>query len=224
MTVMGDNLLKLIQSLDPLFPTGGYTLSNGMEIYTRDGIVHDGDSLRKHLSAYLHMLAYNDLAFAAKAHEGVDVKNLDELLSALRAPYELRSASVKQCARFLKLHTKMDNYPLLEHYSLLIKEKKCVGHYPIAIGLLIKETRVDLQEALSLYCYSILALMANQAAKLVPLRQLDGQIALHDVLKSVPEAVKRAVDCPMDELGISGVGFDLSSMRHEALASRLYIS
>ena len=65
---MDKNLLTLVQSLDLLFPTGGYTLSNGMETYVRDGAVYDSDSLKRHLSAYLYALSYNDLAFAAKAY------------------------------------------------------------------------------------------------------------------------------------------------------------
>lgn len=222
---MDKNLLTLIQSLDPLFPTGGYTLSNGMETYVRDGVVYDSDSLKRHLSAYLYALSYNDLAFAAKAYNGImSLEYLDFLFSAVRAPRELRDASIRQCARFLKLQTAIGSYPLLKKYASLIKTKECAGHYPIAMGLFIRETGVDLDEALSLYCYSILSSMANHAVKLVPMRQLDGQTALYKAVKEIPEAVKTAKECGTADLGISGAGQDLSSMRHEILDSRLYIS
>ena len=170
------------------------------------------------------MLTFNDLAFAAKAYAGCDVRELDMICSALKAPFEIRSGSVKQCIRFLKLHTELDDYPALEQYKEQIDSGECSGHYCIAMGLFIKETGVDLSEALELYCYSILSSMANHAVKLVPLRQLDGQKALYDVEKKIPDAVRRSMAMEMDELGASGCGFDIRSMQHENLFSRLYIS
>jgi urease accessory protein len=222
--IMKADILRLTQSLDSLFPIGSYTLSNGMETYVQKGIVKDEESLEKFLGAYLYMMTFNDLAFASKAYGGYDLKELDELCSAIKAPSELRVGSVKQCIRFLKIHTELDSYPSLERYMAMIKKSECDGHYCIAMGLLIKEIQVDISEGLELYCYSILSTMANHAVKLVPLKQLDGQKALFWVMKSIPKAVDRAIKTEIDELGMSGCGFDLRSMQHEKLYSRLYIS
>jgi urease accessory protein len=221
---MKGNILRLTQSLDSLFPIGSYTLSNGMETYVQKGIVHDRESLEKHLEAYLYMLSFNDLAFAAKAYEGHNIKELDELCGALKAPEELRNGSIKQCIRFLKLHTELDEYPLLSQYKEYIENGECEGHYCIAMGLFIKEINIDIDEGLELYCYSILSTMANHAVKLVPLRQLDGQRALSKVMADIPKAVERAITTELDEIGASGCGFDIRSMQHEKLYSRLYIS
>lgn len=222
--IMDSKFIRLVQSLDPLFPIGSYTLSNGMETYVQKNVVCSRDQLKEHLESYLYMLTFNDLAFAAKAYAGCDVRELDRICSALKAPFEIRSGSVKQCIRFLKLHTELDDYPALEQYKEQIDSGECSGHYCIAMGLFIKETGVDLSEALELYCYSILSSMANHAVKLVPLRQLDGQKALYDVEKKIPDAVRRSMAMKMDELGASGCGFDIRSMQHENLFSRLYIS
>ena len=221
---MNNNLLKLVQSLDSLFPIGSYTLSNGMETYVQKNIVCDRKGLEKHLIAYLYMITFNDIAFAAKAHEGYDIKQLDALCSALKAPSEMRDGSIKQCIRFLKLHTELDEYPLLAQYKSYIEKGECDGHYCVAMGLFIKEINVDLFIALELYCYSILSTMSNHAVKLVPLRQLDGQKALFNIEKKIPDAVKRALTVCMEDIGASGCGFDIRSMQHEKLYSRLYIS
>lgn len=223
-TAMNSNLLKLAQSLDALFPIGSYTLSNGMETYVQKNIVCDRTDLERHLRSYLYMLTFNDLAFAAKAYEGYDIKQLDALCGALKAPREMREGSMKQCIRFLKLHTQLDDYPLLVRYKEYIENGECDGHYCIAMGLFIKEIGVDISTALELYCYSILSSMANHAVKLVPLRQLDGQKALFEVEKEISDAVRRAVTVSMEEIGASGCGFDIRSMQHEKLYSRLYIS
>lgn len=75
-----------------------------------------------------------------------------------------------------------------------------------------------------MYAYSILSSLVNHAVKLVPLRQLDGQICLADAMKKIPSAAQAAMHINEDELGISGCGFDLRSMQHERLYSRIYIS
>lgn len=221
---MNSNLLKLVQSLDALFPIGSYTLSNGMETYVQKNIVCDMNDLEKHMKSYLYMLTFNDLAFAAKAYEGHDIKQLDALCSALKAPREMREGSMKQCIRFLKLHTQLDDYPLLVRYKKCIESAECDGHYCIAMGIFIREIGIDISDALELYCYSILSSMANHAVKLVPLRQLDGQKALFAAEKAIPDAVSRAVTVGMEDIGASGCGFDIRSMQHEKLYSRLYIS
>lgn len=224
MCTLMNNLLKLTQSLDPLFPIGSYTLSNGMETYVQKGIVNDMNSLESFIESYLYMLKYNELAFAAEAYKGGDIAELDSLYSALRAPSELRSGSVKQCARFLKLHIRLGEYPLLARYRKLIADGECDGHYCIAMGLFMKEINAELNISLELYCYSILSAMVNHAVKLVPLRQLDGQLVLSNILNRIPAAAEMAAKINPKHLGAGGCGFDLRSMQHEKLYSRLYMS
>ena len=99
-----------------------------------------------------------------------------------------------------------------------------MGHHSIAVGLFISDTGADITTGLEMYCYSLLSSMVNHAVKLVPLRQLDGQASLSAAMKNIPCAVKKALDVSLDELGISCPGFDLRSMEHERLYSRIYIS
>lgn len=221
---MNTNFLKLVQSLDALFPVGGYTLSNGMETYVQKGIVHDSATLKEHIDSYLYMLSYNELAFAARAAENDDICYLDSLYSALKSPYEIRSGSMKQCMRFLKIHTELDKYPGLEKYRSDIRKGICDGHYCIAMGIFIRELETDIRSSLELYCYNIISTMINHAVKLVPLRQLDGQRVLSDAANRIPQAVDTAMKVEYESLGMSGCGFDIRSMQHEKLYSRLFIS
>lgn len=216
--------ILLAQSLDALFPVGGYTLSNGMETYTQYELVKDHDSLLEHITAYLYMLRFNELAFAARAYKGGDITMLDNLYSAAKSPMELRAGSMKQCARFLKIHTGLDDYKLLKDYSEKIKNGSCDGHYCLAMGLFIRGLDADLAQALELYCYSIISAMVNHAVKLVPLKQMDGQRVLFEAAQKIPETVQAAINIKDGELGVSGCGFDIRSMQHEQLYSRLYIS
>lgn len=222
--IMNNGYLRLMQSLDSLFPIGAFTLSDGMETYVQKNIVTDMDSLDKFLDSYMYILPFNNLGFAAKAVSGENYRQLDELCTASKSPMEIREGSRKLCARFLKLETSMENYPMLNDYAKTIEKNQCMGHHCIAVGLFISDTGTNINQGLEMYCCSILSAVVNHTVKLVPMRQLDGQKCLHNAIEKIPQAVEKAINTSIHDLGIGGTGFDLRSMQHEKLYSRLYIS
>ncbi|MCR5166678.1 MAG: hypothetical protein K6C13_05600 [Oscillospiraceae bacterium] len=217
-------ILKLMQALDSLFPIGAFTLSNGMETYTQKEIVTDGASLSAFLDAYLYTLPYNDGGFAAKAALGEDHRMLDKLCAASKSPYELRNGSSKLCTRFIKAEQALGNYSGLKKYAEDISAGVCGGYHCIAVGIFMRDIGIDMNEGLGMYFYSLLSSLVNHAVKLVPLRQLDGQKSLSESMEKIPCAVQKAIASEIYDLGISGGGFDLRSMQHEKLYSRIYIS
>ena len=216
--------LKVVQALDSLFPIGAFTLSNGMETYVQREIVTDRKSLSEFLRAYLYTLPTNDAGFVAKASMGESPLLLDEIYAAAKSPYELRNGSRNLCRRFIKTEAVTGQYPLLQSYGEEIEKGNAVGSHPVALGLFIRDTGADIEESIALYCYSQLSAMVNHAAKLVPLSQLQGQSALAEMFSEIPYAVNKAMRVETDNLGIGGAGFDLRSMEHEKLYSRIYIS
>lgn len=213
-----------MQALDSLFPVGTFTLSNGLETYVQKNIVCNAETLTEYLNAYIYTLSTNDLGFAAKAAMGEPCEMLDEICTASKSPAELRNGSLKQCIRFIKAEKVLGEYSELKNYSEKIDSGICSGCYPVALGLFIRDTGTDIVQGLEMYCYTLLSSAVNHAVKLVPLRQLDGQKCLAEAMKGIPEAVHKAIETETDDLGISGAGFDLRSMQHEKLYSRLYIS
>lgn len=216
--------LRLLQATDSLFPIGAFTLSGGMETYTSFGIVGDMKSLLEFLDSYIYLLPYNDAGFAAKSAMGENHVFLDALYTASRSPYELRNGSSKLCARFIKAECALGNYVFLKKYGEDISAKKCSGSFPVAMGLFIRETGADVKTGLEMYIYSLLSATVNHAVKLVPLRQLDGQKCLGEAVKKIPFAAEKSMNVSLHDLGTGGSGFDLRSMQHEKLYSRIYIS
>jgi urease accessory protein len=216
--------IALLQAFDSLFPTGAYTMSGGMETYTQKGLVHDKNSLVSFLKSLVYILPYGDLGVCAKTAGGEDFHFMDEICSAMKQPFEIRTGSEKLCLRFLKMQETLYEYPSLASYYLEIQQKKCSGHYPVAIGLFIRDLNADLDQALEMYCYSLLSQAVNHAVKLIPLGQSDGQAALFEAMRLIPSAVQKAKAASINELGVSACGFDLRSMQHETLHGRLYIT
>jgi len=219
-----ESRIALLQAFDPLFPTGAYTMSGGMETYTQQGLVNDKSALVSYLKALIYILPYGDLGVCAKTAQGEDFILMDNLCAAMKQPFEIRTGSEKLCTRFLKAQDALCDYPSLAAYRQAIKQTKCRGHYPVAVGLFIRDLNASLNEALELYCYSLLSQAVNHAVKLIPLGQSDGQAALFEAMRLIPGAAQKAMTADVDDLGVSGCGFDLRAMQHETLHGRLYIN
>jgi urease accessory protein len=219
-----ESRIALLQAFDPLFPTGAYTMSGGMETYTQKGLVNDKSALVSYLKALIYILPYGDLGVCAKTAQGEDFILMDSLCAAMKQPFEIRTGSEKLCARFLKAQELLCDYPSLAAYRQKIKQAKCRGHYTVAVGLFMRDLNVSLDDALELYCYSLLSQAVNHAVKLIPLGQSDGQAALFEAMRLIPGAVQKARAASLDDMGVSGCGFDLRAMQHETLHGRLYIN
>jgi len=216
--------VRLLQAFDSLFPTGAYTMSGGMETYTQKGLVSDKSGLISFLKTQLYILPYSDLGVCVKTAQGEDFIFMDNICAAMKQPMEIRTGSEKLCIRFLKIQKSFNEYPSLSAYHTAILNNECHGHYPVAIGLFIKDLNADLDYALELYCYSLLSQTVNHAVKLIPMGQSEGQAALFEAMRLIPGAVQKAKEAETDMLGVSGCGFDFRAMQHETLRGRLYIN
>lgn len=219
-----NGFLRVVQSLDSLFPIGAFTMSNGLETYVQKGLICGEESLREYLSAYAAALPTGDLGFAAAAARGTPFAELDEIFVAVRSPMELREGNRKLCNRLIKTQRALFDCPRLSEYGRAIEGGECFGSYPVAVGLFFADAETELRRALELYCYSLLSQAVNHAVKLVPLSQIAGQRCLGEMLERIPLICGKAEAVPTEELGIGGCGFDLRSMQHEGLYSRMYIS
>jgi len=74
--------------------------------------------------------------------------------------------SKKLCQRFLKTEEKICPTEHLHRYMELIREHHLTGSYGMAVGLYIKDNRIDLEKALSeLHDYAIPKIFSDDEAK-----------------------------------------------------------
>lgn len=222
-------LPHLLHLSDPTLPVGAYTHSNGLETYVQQGLISNGNDAAAYIRNMLeHNLPYNDALFLVLAYRAAG--NMEELIlldqecTALKAPQELRQASQKLGMRLIKLLTPLASHEYSSAYVAAIREGVATGHYCLAFGVYAYVLGIPLREALTAYYYNAATGMVTNCVKLVPLGQQEGQQILFGLLSLLPELVEQTFMVPRQLAGRCSFAFDIRSMQHERLYSRLYMS
>lgn len=223
--------LILLQITDSLFPIGGYTQSNGLETYVQKGIVKDARTAEDYLkNTLLYNTAYNEglgIRFAWEYAEDRSMERiiaLDEMISSVKAPREIRQGSNRLCTRFIKIVDRFASNEMIKEYNKLIKSGICSGHFCIAYGLFTNTVKIPLEDSLTAFFYTTASAVVNNCAKLIPLSQIDGQVILYNAGGIIMDSAQRTLGLTIDDLGMCTMGFEIRAMQHERLYSRLYMS
>ncbi len=224
-------LLNLLHIADPNLPIGGYSHSNGLETYVQQGKVNSPETTATFIKNMLKSsIVHNDASYIRLVYEALEkgdfneVKKVDDECSAQKSPKEIREGSYKLGARLFKIFTEKNDHPMLKELVKYITENEEIGNYPIVYAVICFISDISLEEALTGFFFSTASGMVTNAVKLVPLGQLQGQTVLFEIQGYIEEWVKKTINLDKKLIGLASVGFDLRSMQHEKLFSRLYMS
>jgi urease accessory protein len=225
------NLLRLLHLCDPALPIGGFSHSAGLETYVQQGIVNNKETAAafvvQQLSQNIHYTdaALLSLAYDAASNNDFDrILSLDEMCTAVKLPKEMRMASIKLGTRLLKIFEHKKAFFLLDQYKLAIVKQAAFGHYCIAFGMLAQALNIAKHDALTGFYYNMAAGFCTNSVKLIPLGQQDGQQILLSVFPIIEELVESSMQPDREMIGYCCTGFDVRSMQHEQLYTRLYMS
>lgn len=226
------NQFHLLQINDALFPIGAYSHSYGLETYIQKGILKNATDASHYLQNKLqYALLYTDLLGARLAYDYTVSNNLEALLTlndltgALKSPLELREASLKLGSRFAKtlISIKLDHAsPTFSAFLEQATEKKL--HHCLLYGSFCAALALDEKTMLSHYLYAQASAIVTTCVKSIPLSQTDGQIILSQSFPLLAELVEKVMTLEDYWYGCSTPGFDIRSMQHECLYSRIYMS
>ena len=228
---MNSALLSLLHLTDPTLPIGGFSHSAGLETYVQQGFVKDAATAKEFVVQMLSQnLKYTDAALVSLTYDAANKNDLQRILlldaecTAVKLPKEMRQASNKLGLRLMKIFQPLNKNVLLADYAAAIKKQEAIGHYCIAFALYAQSLGISKQDALNGFYYNAAVGFVTNAVKLVPLSQQSGQEILFSIHGLIDELVKQALEPNEDLIGLCCTGFDIKSMQHERLYSRLYMS
>jgi len=126
--------------------------------------------------------------------------------------------------RLLKIFQPLSDNQCIHQYADAIKTQQVVGHYCIAFGLLANALQVSKQDSLTGFYYNAAVGFVTNCVKLIPLSQQSGQAILFSLHSLMNELAIENIQPVEEMIGLCSTAFDIHSMQHERLYSRLYMS
>ncbi|MDR3161360.1 MAG: urease accessory protein UreF [Spirochaetaceae bacterium] len=224
---MKDPFFLLLQINDASFPIGAYAHSFALETYIREALVTDGPAAEACILQLLeNSLVYSGLLLLRCAWDAAGdpgrLGELEELSFAARTPREQREASLKLGSRFVKTAA-----ALLPGSVVFDRYRNNSGgrcSHGIAYGVFCAAAGIPREDALGAFLYAQSSAMVTVCVKTIPLSQTEGQRILSVCRGRFGKVLDKLEGLGPDDLFRSCPGLDIRSMRHEALASRLYMS
>jgi urease accessory protein len=223
--------LRLQNWLSPIFPTGSYSYSHGLEWAVEAGHVHDRKSLVDWLAA--------DLCYGSGRNEGIffsaawscatrddraKLLEVAELAAAFRGTAEFALESAQQGSACRATLSQVWRDPLLDWLSKALSDLEVLSALAVVLGIRSAQQGVPLAIALPAFLQSHVANLVTAAVRLIPLGQTDGQFAIAALEDAVLATSAFAASAGLDDLGSAGFMVDLASMAHETQYTRLFRS
>ena len=236
MIIEGDSsgvrsLLRLQSWLSPLFPTGSYSYSHGLEWAVEARYVHDLPSLIEWLQADLcHGSIRNEAIFFSVAWrfgtrgERARLLQLAEVAAAFRGTAEFALESTQQAAAALGMLCRAWPDPLLDWLAKALREWELPASLAVVFGARAATQGVPVELALPAFLQSYTGNLVTAAVRLIPLGQTAGQLAVAALEEAVLSASARAENGTLEDLGSAAFMVDLASMAHETQYTRLFRS
>ncbi len=214
-------VLRLMSWLSPVFPTGGFAYSSGLEQAVATGMVDDAASLENWLTDLLHHGSIrNDGILFAAAHrgstDGEKIAELRDLAISLSASAERFRETTDQGTAFVDAVGNWfgDNVgPLVSGTPL-----------PVAVGAACGRSDIALTEALACYLHAFVQNQLQCAIRLSVTGQKGAARILAKLEPVVARTASQAAQSTLNNLGSCAVISETTAMNHETLQPRLFLS
>ena len=227
----GQWLVPLLQTSDPLFPTGSYAHSLGLEEIVQMGQVSCPESfadyLEQRLLPYLENLELPHLHFlhdAASREDLEELVNLDFEVGAMKLTRETRQASSSQGKQRLRLLRTVFPDPILDEFSDWVDMSKAPCNHQTVFVLQHALQSIPVEATLLAWLYQAIAAQCGVSMKLIRIGEAGCQKVITRCMADAQGIVQRALDIKKGEEGWFAPVLDIASSRHERAHVRLFIS
>lgn len=224
--------LSMLQLSDSFFPTGMYSMSNGLEaiFYGGDKKMKTGQ-LRDLITTYIeYQIGPADCTALGNAYEQAAKSSLPKLLEVDRTIFsmklvqEIRDASVRSGTQLVRCIRSFSDNEILKQYDDAIRGGRAYGSYPVALALGANALSIPKRKAALMMLYSFSVSIVGAALRLGMLQHFDGQKVIDELKPAMLKVVKENINRPLKGIWQFAPQIDIIQISHERMNSKMFIT
>jgi urease accessory protein len=226
--------IGLLQLSDSFFPTGMYTMSNGLEaiFYGNKKAIANPMDLLNLLKVYIeNQIGPADCTALGAAYELIVKNNLpklievDNLIFSMKLVEEIRNASSRSGTQLLRcVGSFVTDHLIMNGYLKAISAKKATGVFPVALAVSAHSLGIPRNKVALIMLYGFTVSMVGAALRLGILQHFDGQMIIHQLRNTLVSTIKSNIDRPLTGIWQFAPGIDLIQISHEKMLSKMFIT
>jgi urease accessory protein len=223
--------LSMLQLSDSFFPTGMYSMSNGLEAIFYSGKKMKAEELRELVKTLLeYQIGPADCTALGNAYEYAQKFNLVELLEVDRAIFsmkliqEIRDASIRSGTQLVRCIRSFSDNKMLSQYEDSIRGGKALGPYPVALAVAANAFLIPKRKAALMMLYSFSVSMVGAALRLGMLQHFDGQKVIDELKPTILNVIKANINRPIEGIWQFAPSADIMQISHERMNSKMFIT
>jgi urease accessory protein len=223
--------LSMMQLSDSFFPTGMYSMSNGLEAIFYSGKKIKAEELRELVKTYLeYQIGPADCTALGNAYEYAARSNLAKLLEVDRAIFsmklvqEIRDASIRSGTQLVRCIRSFSDSKILAQYEDAIRGGQAFGPYPVALAVSANAFLIPKEKAALVMLYSFSVSIVGAALRLGMLQHFDGQKVIDELKPTIVKVIKANINRPIEGIWQFAPSIDIIQISHERMNSKMFIT
>jgi len=223
--------LSLMQISDSFFPTGLYTMSNGLETLFSEKRIASIDELHELIQTnIIQQIGPADCVALANAYDfaaSKDVQSIitcDKLLFAMKLVKELRDATCRSGTQMIKCINSFVSNDVLNEYYEAVKNSQTPGTHAVVIGVVSNALGIEKQKAVLHFLYGFSVSMVGAALRLGMIEHVQSQKILHQLKPVIAETCNKYISKSLDEMWQFAPEYDVIQIEHEQTFSKMFIT
>jgi urease accessory protein len=223
--------LSMMQLSDSFFPTGMYSMSNGLEAIFYSGKKIKAEELRELVKTYLeYQIGPADCTALGNAYEHAAKSNLAKLLEVDRAIFsmklvqEIRDASIRSGTQLVRCIRSFSDSKILGQYEYAIRGGQAFGPYPVALAVAANAFLIPKEKIALVMLYSFSVSIVGAALRLGMLQHFDGQKVIDELKPTIVKVTKANINRPIEGIWQFAPSIDIIQISHERMSSKMFIT
>ena len=223
--------LSLMQLSDSFFPSGLYTMSNGLETFFDEKRVSSQNDISNLLEIILEQqlgpadsVALSNAYDCAKNDDVLGIIKCDNILNSMKLIQESRAASCRAGSQMIKCISAIFSNDLLKTYSEKISKNESSGTHPVVLGVCSFVMGVKKEQTKQMMMYGFCVSVTGAALRLGIIDHIQSQKILHEIKPKIQEILEKFSNTKIDDCWQFSPNYDLIQMTHENKFSKMFIT